>query len=150
LPIEARFRGTTYGIGTSLAAGWNGWFVTLPFNWTYADMQSSDTDGASFTATPRVGRLINLGRRGNLALFVGGNYLDTDLTVDGLATAPGGQFTFDYIVDQRKQRQIERPGWFQLGYYPPTVMVGRIRRVHRFPRRIYFLTGLAFLTGATK
>jgi hypothetical protein len=103
LPIEARFRGTTYGIGTTLAAGWNGWFVTLPFNWTYADMQSSDTDGASFTATPRVGRLINLGRRGNLALFVGGNYLDTDLTVDGLATAPGGQFTFDYIVDQENK-----------------------------------------------
>lgn len=103
LPVTANFQGTTYGFGTTLAGGWNGWFVTLPINWTYADMDRSQTDGASFTATPRVGRVINMGRNGNLALFVGGNYLETDLTVDGTAQTPGGEIVFDYIIDQENK-----------------------------------------------
>jgi hypothetical protein len=64
LPVEASFTGNTYGIGAVLAGGWNGWFVTVPFNWTYADMDTSETDGASFTATPRFGRLFDLGGGG--------------------------------------------------------------------------------------
>lgn len=100
LPIEANFEGNNYGIGFTLAGGWDGWFVTLPFNWTYADMKGSNTDGASFTAAPRFGRVANLGRKGNLAVFFGGNYLDVDLTVDGTAVSPGGLLEFDFIIDQ--------------------------------------------------
>ena len=103
LPIRANFEGNTYGIGTTFAAGWNGWFVTLPFNWTYADMKGSMTDGVNFTATPRFGKVINLGRKGNLALFAGGNYLDSELTVDGLAGTPGDELVFDYIIDQENK-----------------------------------------------
>ena len=103
LPINARFKGNTYGIGMTLAGGWNGWFVTLPFNWTYADMDGSKTDGTSFTATPRGGYLFNLGRAGNIAAFAGGNYLDSDLTVDGIFTVPDTNLTFDYIIDQKNR-----------------------------------------------
>jgi len=100
LPIVAGFEGDTYGIGASLAAGWNGWFVAIPFIWTYADLKASTTDGVSFTVTPRVGKMFNLKRNGNLALFVGSNYLDVDLTVDGFYETPDGQLQFDYIIDQ--------------------------------------------------
>ena len=103
LPIRAPFEGNTYGIGTVLAGGWNGWFVTLPFNWTYADMQGSMTDGVTYTATPRFGKVINMGRNGNLALFAGGNYLNSDLTVDGLAATPGDELVFDYMIDQENK-----------------------------------------------
>lgn len=103
LPIDANFEGNTYGIGATLAGGWNNWFVAIPLNWTYADMDGSKTDGVNFTVTPRGGYLFNLGRAGNLAAFVGGNYLDSDLTVDGLATAPGTDLTFDYIIDQQNK-----------------------------------------------
>jgi hypothetical protein len=103
LPINARFNGNTYGVGMTLAGGWNGWFVTIPFNWTYADMEGSETDGTSFTATPRGGYLFNLGRAGTIAGFVGGNYLNSDLTVDGIATAPGTNLTFDYVIDQKNK-----------------------------------------------
>jgi len=103
LPIDASFEGNTYGLGMTLAGGWRGWFVTVPVNWTYADMTGSKTDGVSFTATPRAGYLINMGRAGNIAAFVGGNYLNSDLTVDGLATAPGVDLTFDYIIDQKNK-----------------------------------------------
>ena len=103
LPINASFEGNTYGVGMTLAAGWNGWFVTIPFNWTYADMVGSKTDGTNFTATPRGGYLFNLGRAGSIAAFLGGNYLNSDLTVDGVATAPGTDLTFDYVIDQKNK-----------------------------------------------
>lgn len=102
-PIRPSFEGTTYGIGTTLAAGWKGWFVALPLNYTYADMQGSQTDGASFTATPRFGKTLNLGRKGNLSIFAGGNYLDSDLTIDGYAQTPDGLLRFDYIIDQQNK-----------------------------------------------
>jgi hypothetical protein len=103
LSINAQFEGNTYGIGTTLAGGWNNWFVTIPFNWTYADIEGNDTQGVNFTVTPRFGYMFNLGRRGNLAVFAGGNYLDSDLTVDGVETTPGGTIEFDYIIDQENK-----------------------------------------------
>lgn len=102
-PIEANFKGTSYGVGTTLAAGWKGWFVAVPLNYTYADMQGSETDGASFTVTPRFGKTLNLGRNGNLSLFAGGNYLDTDLTVNGYTETGDGLLRFDYIIDQENK-----------------------------------------------
>jgi hypothetical protein len=56
VPIEANFEGTTYGLGTVLAGGWNNWFVTIPLTFTYADMKGKETEGTVFTTTPRVGR----------------------------------------------------------------------------------------------
>lgn len=103
LPITTNFEGTTYGIGTTLAAGWKGWFVAVPLNLTYADLQGSQTDGLNVTITPRFGKVFNLGRNGNLALFAGGNYLDSDLTIDGLFETPDGSLQFDYIIDQKNQ-----------------------------------------------
>ena len=101
--IKANFDGTTYGVGATFAAGWKGWFVALPFNFTYADMTDSDTDGISYTVTPRFGKTLNLGRNGNLSLFAGGNYLDSDLTIDGTAETPDGLLSFDYIIDQQNK-----------------------------------------------
>ena len=103
LPVTANFEGNTYGIGATLAGGWHNWFITIPFNWTYADIDGNDTDGVNFTVTPRVGYVFNLGRKGNLAVFVGGNYLDSDLTVDGFVATPDGLLEIDYIIDQENK-----------------------------------------------
>ena len=105
LPITTKFEGTTYGFGATLAGGWKGWFVAVPLNVTYADMQGSSTDGLNYTATPRAGKVFNLGRKGNLSLFAGGNYLNSDLTIDGLYEfdLPEGELSFDYIIDQENK-----------------------------------------------
>ena len=68
-------------------------------------MQGSSTDGLNFTVTPRAGKVLNLGRKGNLALFAGGNYLNSDLTIDGLYEfdLPDGTLSFDYIIDQENK-----------------------------------------------
>jgi hypothetical protein len=100
LSIVSPFSGNTYGIGTVLAGGWNNWFVTIPITVTYADMDGTETEGTVLTVTPRFGRVINLGRKGNLALFAGGNYLESDLTVTGQVSTPDGQLVIDYTIDQ--------------------------------------------------
>jgi len=103
LPINANFEGNNYGIGINLAGGWNGFFATLPITYVYADMDGSNTDGAVVSASPRFGKVFNLKNRGNLALYVGGSYLDSDLTVDGTFTVPGTEFDIDYIIDQKNK-----------------------------------------------
>jgi lipid-binding SYLF domain-containing protein len=100
LPIDAKFKGNSYGIGINLAGGWNGYFVTIPITYVYADMDGKDTDGAVISASPRAGKIINLKDKGNLALYVGGSYLDSELTVDGSLTVPGTDISLDYTIDQ--------------------------------------------------
>jgi len=98
--INTDFSGETYGIGTVLAGGWNNWFVTVPFIFTYADLEGKNSDGIAITITPRFGRMFNMGSKGNLALFGGGNYLETEFTVEGQVSTPDGLIVIDYTVDQ--------------------------------------------------
>jgi len=107
LPITANFQGNNYGIGVNLAGGWKGFFATLPMSWVYADMDSSDTNGAVFSASPRVGKVFNLDSKGNLALYIGGSYLDSDLTATGSypVLAIDEDFTIDYRIDQQNKDQ---------------------------------------------
>ena len=105
LPIEANFDGTTYGIGTTLAGGWRGWFVAVPIVGTYADMEDTNTDGIVTTITPRAGRIFNIGRAGNLALYGGGQYISSNLDIDGtfdFDIGDGGLFV-DYRIKQENK-----------------------------------------------
>lgn len=101
LSIVAPFSGNTYGLGMTLAGGWSNWFVAIPVALTYADMDGTQTDGTALSVTPRFGRAFNLGRKGNLSIFAGGNYLEADLTVDGQVSTPDGLLTIDYTVEQQ-------------------------------------------------
>jgi hypothetical protein len=103
LPIETSFSGTTYGIGTILAGGWHNWFVAIPITFTYADMDSTDTDGIALTVTPRFGRSIHMGQWGNLSLFTGGNYLDAELEVAGTVSTPDDLIVIDYTIEQKNE-----------------------------------------------
>ena len=103
LPIDIEFEGNNYGVGMVLAGGWKKLFVTMPISWVYADMDGSQTDGVVFSASPRVGTIIKLERAGNLAVYVGASYLDTDLTVEGAEVFPGTDFAIDYRIDQRNK-----------------------------------------------
>jgi hypothetical protein len=103
LDIEAKFRGNTYGVGTVLAGGWNNWFVTVPISYTYADMEGKETEGATTSITPRFGKVLNLGDKGNLALYTGGSYLRTKLTVQGTEVTPDGLLVIDYTIEQKNK-----------------------------------------------
>ena len=106
LPITAPFSGNTYGLGTVLAGGWNNWFVALPVSATYADMDTTETEGLAITATPRFGRLFNSERNGSFALFAGGNYLHAELDVSGTVFLPvpgGDDLRVDYDIKQKNK-----------------------------------------------
>jgi len=106
-PVRAGVDVQTWGFGAVLAGGWNGWFVTIPATVTYAEPKGRVADGSSLTVTPRVGRLFDLGNLGSLAVFAGGNYLDSDVTIDGSFTFPGDELpgleglTLDYRIDEQ-------------------------------------------------
>ena len=76
LPVNASPSGMTYSVGTILAGGWNGFFFTVPLNWTILDLDGRTTEGDVFTITPRVGKILDLDNYGNLAVYGGGNYLE--------------------------------------------------------------------------
>ncbi len=103
LPIEADFSGISYGVGAVLAGGYNNWFIAVPLNFTYADMEDTDTEGIAITVTPRIGRNFNLNKWGNLAVYGGGNYLDTELTVSGQVSTPDGSLVIDYTMEQKNK-----------------------------------------------
>jgi len=100
LPIDADFEGNNYGIGVNLAGGWNGYFAVLPMTYVFVDLEGKNTDGSVFSASPRVGKMFNLKNKGNLALYIGGSYLDSELTVDGSVTVPGTDISLEYTIDQ--------------------------------------------------
>ena len=106
LPINTNFSGKTWGIGATLAGGWNNWFVAIPFNFSKIDLDTSSADGGPIiTVAPRFGRVFNIGRWGNLSLFAGGNYLDSRLQISGTYRVGTGEdeLTFDYTVDQKNK-----------------------------------------------
>ncbi|MDH3749175.1 MAG: hypothetical protein OEU40_01140 [Gammaproteobacteria bacterium] len=106
-PVRADVDVETWGYGALLAGGWKGWFVTIPATATYAEPKDRVADGSSLTVTPRIGRLLDLGNLGSMAVFVGGNYLDSDVTIDGSFTFPGDEIpaleglTLDYRIDEQ-------------------------------------------------
>lgn len=103
LPITAKFDGNNYGIGVNFAGGWKSYFFTLPISYVYADMNGSNTDGIVFSASPRVGKVFKLGSKGNLAVYTGGSYLDSDLTVSGSVIVPETDLQIDYTIDQQNK-----------------------------------------------
>lgn len=101
LPIDANFSGVNYGLGFNLAGGWKGFFFTLPVSFSWIDMDTTDAEGrAVISASPRAGRVFNLGNSGNLALYAGASYLDSDLRATGSLAIPETDITIDYTIDQ--------------------------------------------------
>ena len=101
LPIRADVNVQSYGYGAVLAGGWRGWIAILPINVSYTRSSRSVYDGKSATITPRVGRNFNLGDKGSLAVYVGGNHFRSDLTIDGVFPVPGIDLEINYLIDQQ-------------------------------------------------
>jgi len=66
-------------------------------------MEGKETEGTVFTTSPRVGRVFPLRSAGSLALFVGGSYIDSKLTITGTQIIPGTTVGVDYKIRQRNK-----------------------------------------------
>lgn len=100
--VNVDFEGVSYSVGMVLAGGWESYFVAVPITYTYADMKTSDTEGLVFSTMPRVGKLFHLADNRSLALYFGGSYIDSELTISGTHTFTEveGDVSVDYKIKQ--------------------------------------------------
>lgn len=90
LDFKLDFKGTTYGAGTTLAAGYNNWFSTLDMNYTQTRFDILDGSIDAFTLTPRVGYRFTTpaidwlnAPQGKLNIWVGSMYQDVQQEFKG-------------------------------------------------------------------
>ena len=81
------YSGSTYGVGGTLAAGYNQFFASLDANYTESDLDIGDSTIEAFVISPRVGITGDLGGL-NGALYVGAMYQDVDEQQNGRVKFP--------------------------------------------------------------
>ena len=81
------YSGSTYGVGGTLAAGYNQFFASLDANYTESDLDIGDSTIEAFVISPRVGITGELGGL-NGALYVGAMYQDVDEQQNGTVKFP--------------------------------------------------------------
>jgi hypothetical protein len=99
LPVNTTVDAFTYGVGTTLAAGFNNWFVAIPLAANWVVPNGGVAYGVNKTVTPRGGRIVNLGRLGNITTFGGGTWMESEFKIDGVFDVPGGG-TIDYTITE--------------------------------------------------
>ena len=106
------YDGENYTVGINLATGWQRYFFTLPITYTWSNVNIIDNTTETFTASPRIGVIGDIGKAGKLATYVGAMYLDVEVDLTGTATfdtnnsgAPGvgDQVTVDFSINQRNK-----------------------------------------------
>ena len=81
------YSGSTYGVGGTLAAGYNQFFVSLDANYTESDLDIGDSTIEAFVISPRIGITGDLGGLSG-ALYVGAMYQDVDEQQNGTVKFP--------------------------------------------------------------
>ena len=81
------YSGSTYGVGGTLAAGYNQFFASLDANYTESDLDIGDSTIEAFVISPRVGITGDLGGLTG-ALYVGAMYQDVDEQQNGTVKFP--------------------------------------------------------------
>ncbi|MEX9234190.1 hypothetical protein AB7009_18310 [Citrobacter werkmanii] len=90
LAFQLDFKGTTYGIGTTLAGGVGNWFTAFDANYTQTQFDILDGSIDAFTISPRIGYRFNTPGidplhlpSGKLNLWVGSMYQDVQQEFKG-------------------------------------------------------------------
>lgn len=90
----------SFTLGTVLAGGWGNWFGALPLSWSMIEQKGFIAGGLSFNASPRIGYSFALPNYGRLSLFSGGNYLASNLEVEGAIVIPEAGIDLTYTINQ--------------------------------------------------
>lgn len=90
LDFVLRFKGTTYGLGTTLAGGFDNWFSLVDINYTRTKLNIIDGNIKAFTLAPRVGYRFTLPAvdaiklpESKFSLWVGAMYQSVDQNFHG-------------------------------------------------------------------
>lgn len=93
------YEGTNWSVGTALAMGWEQFFVVLPMVYAVSDIDLIDTDVDAINISPRIGINGDLGKYGDIAVFVGATYLKAEVEV-------AGSITFDVPAIGPNDREV--------------------------------------------
>lgn len=90
LDFKLKFKGTTYGAGTTFAGGYQNWFGTLDMNYTQTRFDILDGSIDAFTLTPRIGYRFTTPSaewlhmpQGKLNVWIGSMYQDVQQEFKG-------------------------------------------------------------------
>jgi hypothetical protein len=104
---QPHYNGTTVGVGTVLAGGWNQYFATIALTWVETDLDILDSEIRTLNASPRAGITLPLKSREHVvALFAGANYLDAEIDLTGRIDLPidgVGISTIEYSINQKNK-----------------------------------------------
>lgn len=110
---NTNFNGYTYGIGTTLAAGFHGFWATADVNTTWTSLEQFDTPVNATMMTPRVGMAIPFRKNpsSNFAFWVGCSYVllnrETSGTIKISDISPNGSSeALQKIIDETEE-------WYQ-------------------------------------
>ncbi len=81
---EPRYTGETIGVGVVLPIGWRNFFAAIPMTYTWTDTSNSSGLIKTFQGSFRMGYHFTPKKTGQLALYVGTTYLDSEQDVFGV------------------------------------------------------------------
>ena len=81
--VEAALSGYNFTVGMMFATMIDHYFISVPISYTYSLLERSYDYRTVVSVVPRVGNIMSLGENGKIAIFMGANYMDVDLSAKG-------------------------------------------------------------------
>ncbi|UJF18136.1 autotransporter outer membrane beta-barrel domain-containing protein [Vibrio sp. SS-MA-C1-2] len=88
-------KGYNYGLSTNFVTGLNGYFVVLPFSYTWS--KTDRTSNTSFLVSPRIGKTFDVHSWGSISPYVGFSYMNNKGTAKD--TVKDFKLSDDYTLD---------------------------------------------------
>ncbi len=125
--VRINYDGTVYGLGFTLAGGWDQYFSSLTYEYTSTDLDVSTTDIKAWVATLKLGLTFEKG-----AVWVGTMYQSVDETDKGIFTIPYlGEIPFEVKLKAKDPWNALLGASLGMGkHWVGTVEVGAIGRTH--------------------
>ncbi len=100
------YYGYNAGIGTVLAMGWKGFFVTFPISYVYSDMSNLEYTVTALTVETLLGHTFKMGNGMLMEIFIGGSYLNTTNSITNVFNLPLSEID-GTLLDVDIQYQID-------------------------------------------
>jgi hypothetical protein len=102
---QPKYTGETFGVGIVLPIGWKNFFAAIPLSYTWTDTSNTTSTVKTFNGSLRVGYHFEPKNSGQLALYLGTTYLDTEQDIFGVfnidtGTDVLGEIDINYTIHQ--------------------------------------------------
>jgi len=109
--VDAAVSGYNFTAGMMFATAYKHYFVSVPITYTYSMLERSYDYRKVVSIVPRFGNIMSLQEYGKVAVFIGANYMDVDLSSKGEFTSDDGT----KLVYDIHQKNVDK--WnMSLGY----------------------------------